>query len=543
MLSPMKIFDFLHKWEMKLLYSEHYKKLGYKCMMVIRTAPTEQDESYRSRLVHTEEVRKIALTLWEKMSPSNKNKIYHELNNKWGIPDEPLWNEKIIIQLITVIARAHDIGHPPFGHAGEKAIQHLLTTNHDDIVGLRHIVKKLIAAMKKTNEGEIQEEELLAKATTKAQKELFSHASHSTRIISHEIIIDQLGGDEETSTDDKDARKLKNDIFYKILNAVQCHGWKPWESRKISEEPETIIGQLVAISDQIASIISDLEELETIKYSDYSYDSNYFNGNRKYNIDSFFNRLNKEKVLEKRDDKTKDYIKYEFTTGMGKSASAYKRFDFMTDLLSKEIKIEDAIITIPNEMYRFVLDVLERDIRKHIQKMISWFGARDSMAIAIISALFNHIWARLSVPGTHTLRRSGSKYLQEFKRYFAENYVIDKGVCPKGKPNAVYDYYDFIKAKSMCTWDSTILWYHLYNDTGDLSDARDWATIQPKLNKLMQNPGNANKWDEFFYDHQEIIYIIALIEFIAYQTDEYCIKAFEDIYEEFLNADRSLARK
>lgn len=74
----------------KIVYSNAYKRLVHKSQIIIK--PTR--DHFRSRLIHTEETSQIALSLGRKL----------ELNQ----------------DLITVIAKAHDLGHTPFGHAGEE---------------------------------------------------------------------------------------------------------------------------------------------------------------------------------------------------------------------------------------------------------------------------------------------------------------------------------------------------------------------------------------------------------------------------------------
>lgn len=541
----INLLDKLHEWEMRILYSEHYKKLGYKCMMAIRTAPTEQEESYRSRIVHTEEVRKIALKIWD-MLDTQKRKLLIDDFKQGGFNILKKQEDSVIRQLISLIARAHDIGHPPFGHAGEKALQRILSNDFEDYLGLSYWIEKRkidLKIVREYNKGKAYDLDKLSnirkKAVKRENKRVFSHTSHSVKILSR-----LLKKDDKSSPIDNVEETIRNSV----LDAIANHGWKPWGD---SDKPKMLIGQLVAISDQIATIISDLEELETIKYSDYSWKFNYFAYNPECKINSYYDRIDAdgsliEKIKElectKDEHAVQEFICGEFSDEMGKESSSYNRFDYLTKLVSNSIKINIGGKAIEiNNLNKVALAVLEDDIRKHINHKIPWFIARDSMAIAILSALFNHIWARMPMPGTHTLRNNTTKYVNDFEEYVKLNY----------RPNSSNNYLKFIKHKAMGTWDTNILCYHLANIDRRISEDKcqewqqDWSVVRNRLVDRMGNRNNKNEWTQYFNDHSHSIsiYLIALIDFISYQTDEYCIRAFEDIHKEFLNADLSLAKK
>ena len=73
-------------------------------------------DHFRSRLTHTLEVTQIARTVAEALG----------LN----------------AQLAEALALAHDIGHPPFGHAGEQALDRaLLTPGNVDIFGVKEDIR------------------------------------------------------------------------------------------------------------------------------------------------------------------------------------------------------------------------------------------------------------------------------------------------------------------------------------------------------------------------------------------------------------------
>ena len=84
------------KEEERIIYTEAFRRLQYKTQVMINSASDDQ----RTRLLHSLEVQKIS------------RKIAVALKANY--------------ELAETIAIAHDIGHAPFGHAGEYAIKEFL---------------------------------------------------------------------------------------------------------------------------------------------------------------------------------------------------------------------------------------------------------------------------------------------------------------------------------------------------------------------------------------------------------------------------------
>ena len=76
----------------RIIHSSSYRRLGNKTQVFV----SFEGDYYRTRLTHTEEVTGIAVTVARALG----------LN----------------MDLAEAITRAHDLGHPPFGHAGEAAL-------------------------------------------------------------------------------------------------------------------------------------------------------------------------------------------------------------------------------------------------------------------------------------------------------------------------------------------------------------------------------------------------------------------------------------
>ncbi|MDP8211878.1 MAG: deoxyguanosinetriphosphate triphosphohydrolase [Candidatus Zapsychrus exili] len=82
----------------RIVHSEAFRKLEHKTQVFA----VSEGDYYRTRLTHTIEVAQIARTIGRNL----------QLNE----------------DLIEAIALAHDLGHPPFGHAGEKVLEEIMKT-------------------------------------------------------------------------------------------------------------------------------------------------------------------------------------------------------------------------------------------------------------------------------------------------------------------------------------------------------------------------------------------------------------------------------
>jgi dGTPase len=80
----------------RIVHCEAFRKLEYKTQVFV----IFEGDYYRTRLTHTIEVAQLARTI-------GRNLLLNE-------------------DLIEAVALAHDLGHPPFGHAGEDALNEIL---------------------------------------------------------------------------------------------------------------------------------------------------------------------------------------------------------------------------------------------------------------------------------------------------------------------------------------------------------------------------------------------------------------------------------
>lgn len=151
----------------KIIHCKSFRRLKHKTQVFI--SPVE--DHYRTRLTHTIEVAQIARTIARAL----------RLNE----------------DLTEAIALAHDLGHTPFGHAGEYVLDDILKENY----GRR-----------------------------------FFHNEQSVRVV--EVI-------------EKDGRGLN--LCHEVIDGIRNHTPDdPW--------PETLEGRIVRIADRIAYLFHDIDD-------------------------------------------------------------------------------------------------------------------------------------------------------------------------------------------------------------------------------------------------------------------------------------------
>jgi dGTPase len=106
----------------RLLYSPEFRRLAG----VTQVVPPQDDFHFHDRLTHSIKVAQVAETLARQlvMSAATRPDLAGVDLSRWVDPRH-----------CYAAGLAHDIGHPPFGHAGEEALQRILESAEDDDFG------------------------------------------------------------------------------------------------------------------------------------------------------------------------------------------------------------------------------------------------------------------------------------------------------------------------------------------------------------------------------------------------------------------------
>lgn len=92
----------------RVIHAPAFRRLQRKTQIL----GTGKGDFHRTRLTHSLEVSSIGCSLVRRLASHPGYEAYHEL-----LPDE---------DLISTICLLHDIGHPPFGHGGEAALNYMM---------------------------------------------------------------------------------------------------------------------------------------------------------------------------------------------------------------------------------------------------------------------------------------------------------------------------------------------------------------------------------------------------------------------------------
>ncbi|WP_082198354.1 anti-phage deoxyguanosine triphosphatase [Bacillus sp. FJAT-26390] len=109
----------------RVIHSAAFRRLQSKTQVI----GISEGDFHRTRLTHSLEVSQIARGIATTLN--EKNKIFKESENK------------IDISLIEAAALAHDLGHPPFGHQGERALNKCMSAFGLNFEGNAHTFRLL----------------------------------------------------------------------------------------------------------------------------------------------------------------------------------------------------------------------------------------------------------------------------------------------------------------------------------------------------------------------------------------------------------------
>jgi len=323
--------------EDEIVYSKAFRRLSGKSQIVVKP---ESEDHFRSRLTHTLEVNEIARSIGQQLG--------------------------LCTPLINAISLGHDLGHTPFGHAGEQEFQKIYRNEILRLCDMDSFRRNFDSCYENAFHYVNGDNDIKNYC-------LFHHAVNSVSLI--------------------ERKDLQVSDLVKL--GIRTHSWAPWQSRTKFGIPLTYEAQAVAIADQIASINHDTEDILTCPEAEHSI------GKFHEEIPGF---LRDKHDIEYK--VAKDILEGWFlpsdTSGRKNSFSRKKRLQKIINSVADSTKDrftqknvsnwEDSrdpqkSLCIDNEMGKFLMGY-EQYIRRIIRE-VSWFGIRDAVAAAVVRTVYN----------------------------------------------------------------------------------------------------------------------------------------------------------
>lgn len=227
----------------RILYSPSFRRLQGKMQIM----GIKSDAFFRNRLTHSLEVAQIATSIAFLLSKACK-----------CIQGKEIYKDDIYV--LEAAALAHDIGHPAFGHKGERVLDEIAKT------------------IDKRFEGNAQNFRVLRNLEVKDNEWKGLNLTYRTLLAINKYIVKE----------DKEVKKFMYKDDYKFLNRIR--------EKNNLQEVRTLDVQIIEIADDIAYAVHDLEDGLAL---------------RKFNVDEILYLLkaeeNKEKGEEKKETPSKQF--------------------------------------------------------------------------------------------------------------------------------------------------------------------------------------------------------------------------------------------
>lgn len=231
----------------QIVFSKEIRRLKSKTQLY----SVSIDDHYRNRMTHTLEVVTIAKDIARKAN--------NVLLRLFELSDANF----IFTELIEAIGLAHDIGHTPFGHVGERTIQSILKRD-DSLGGL--IYDNDFKTQLESNDGLFYKEWI--KKTS-----FFKHNVNSVELliqnnVTYWKILDGVLQHTDVTYDNKLVRVDVSELNWLKLVLKNTELYKKYFSNQnsyINNFSLSLEGQIIAIADEIAQLYSDLDD--TLRYN------------------------------------------------------------------------------------------------------------------------------------------------------------------------------------------------------------------------------------------------------------------------------------
>jgi len=232
----------------RIIHSAAFRRLEYKTQVFVN----HEGDYYRTRLTHTLEVSQIARTIG--------------------------WALRLNVDLIEAIALAHDLGHTPFGHSGEEALNELMSKwggfNHNlqglrvvDILEERYPDFPGLNLTWEVREGIVKHSSSFDKSVKIKELLPAEQPTLETQIVD---IADEIAYDNHDLDDGLTSGLIKEEDLEKITiwKNISKHYFKKYDKIDIERRKYLIIRSLINM--QVTDLIQETEKnLKKFKIKSY----------------------------------------------------------------------------------------------------------------------------------------------------------------------------------------------------------------------------------------------------------------------------------
>ncbi len=215
----------------RLLHSPSFRRLQGKTQLF----PGHESDFFRNRLTHSLEVAQIAKGIAQQINTTNKAFEGHEID----------------LDLVEFAGLAHDLGHPPFGHNGERALDDCMK-KHGGFEGNAQTLRILSRVEKKTLLEDAADSDICGISKSGLDMRLGLNLTYRSlaSVLKYDHVIP--------------LRRNKNAGLEKgyyasekpLVQAIKTHVGKPLVGSKF----KTVECQIMDIADDIAYSTYDLED-------------------------------------------------------------------------------------------------------------------------------------------------------------------------------------------------------------------------------------------------------------------------------------------
>lgn len=291
----------------RILYSPSFRRLQGKMQIV----GIKSSSFFRNRLTHSLEVSQIATSIARLLSISCDSEVLKAKNIRMYDDD---------IHLIEAAALAHDIGHPAFGHKGERVLNEL-----GKEYGIRF-------------EGNAHNFRILRKLEKKEPKVSGLNLTYRTLLAINKYLV-------------KEDNEIKKFMFRKDYDKLQSVR----DQVKGLERNRSLDVQIIELSDDIAYAVHDLED--GLMLRNFTIDEILF-GLQKKSTDAYsqFNQFVQKAKLYAQDEEVKNVQEYSKIFRM--SLTSQLTHAFINDITIKKVEPKEA------ETHGTLPDVMELTLEK-----------------------------------------------------------------------------------------------------------------------------------------------------------------------------------